>query len=227
VPSVAVQVPLSIAAMFDKRLNNDRVYGVSPLCSFLTLLTGGYFCTESLMICRNFEEHGVEPLAHAVVCVAFFILVAYTKKMQWFVPRVLFFECSTPLVHFRWLLASMGLADTTLYKVNGISMMAAFFVCRVVWGTSTLHPDPAILCLTCLFFTLLLTCDLFGTEATVMVLWLIPCECVVIPGIVVAFVSAMASRESSCRVSYTLSSPPAHVVEVPGCAQHSLCCAST
>jgi hypothetical protein len=132
----AVQVPLAVASMFDARLNQDRVTGATPLCTFLTLLTGGYFVTESLIICRNFEEHGVEPLAHAAVCVCFFLLVAFTKKMQWFVPRVLFFECSTPLVHLRWLLQSLGLGETTFYKVNGISMMAAFFVCRVVWGTS-------------------------------------------------------------------------------------------
>lgn len=137
--AACVQVPLAVASMFNARLNNDRVEGATPLCTFLTLITAGYFCTESLIICRNFEEHGVEPLAHATVCVAFFCLVAYTKKMQWFVPRVLFFELSTPLVHMRWLLASMGLSDTKLYKVNGISMMSAFFVCRVVWGTSALH----------------------------------------------------------------------------------------
>lgn len=132
-----MQVPLAVANMFDARLNNDRVAGTAPLCSFLTLLTAGYFCTETLIICRNYKEHGIEPLIHATVCIAFFVMVAYKKRMQWFVPRVLFFECSTPLVHMRWLLASMGLADTKLYKVNGIAMMSAFFVCRVVWGTST------------------------------------------------------------------------------------------
>ena len=81
-------------------------------------------------------------MIHATVCIAFFVMVAYKKRMQWFVPRVLFFECSTPLVHMRWLLASMGLSDTKLYKVNGIAMMSAFFVCRVVWGTSTLPQLP-------------------------------------------------------------------------------------
>jgi hypothetical protein len=162
----AVQVPLAVASMFDARLNQDRVTGATPLCTFLTLLTGGYFVTESLIICRNFEEHGVEPLAHAAVCVCFFLLVAFTKKMQWFVPRVLFFECSTPLVHLRWLLQSLGLGETTFYKVNGISMMAAFFVCRVVWGTSA---SP-------LFLYIMFARSLLGTTPH-MGVWLLDVEC--------------------------------------------------
>lgn len=134
----ALQIPLAIATMFQKQLNNDRVGGTTPLCSFLTNLTAGYFCTETVIICKNFKEHGIEPLLHGAVCVVFFLMAAYKRKMQWFVGRVLFFECSTPLVHMRWFLASMGMADSTLYKVNGLSMMAAFLGCRVLWGTSAL-----------------------------------------------------------------------------------------
>jgi hypothetical protein len=125
--------------MFQATINNDRIYGCTELSNFLANLTAGYFCTESLIICRNYKEHGFEPLAHAAVCVAFFVTVSVQRKLHWFVPRVLFFECSTPLVHARWLLASLGMSHTRLYKANGIAMIAAFFACRVVWGTSALR----------------------------------------------------------------------------------------
>lgn len=127
---------MAVVAMFQPPLNKDKIYGHTDLSSFLTTLTAGYFCTETLIICRNYKEHGLEPLTHAAVCVAFFITCAVQRKLHWFVPRVLFFECSTPLVHMRWLLASLGMGHTRLYKANGIAMISAFFLCRVVWGTS-------------------------------------------------------------------------------------------
>lgn len=44
-------------------------------------------------------------------------------------------ELSTPFVHFRWLLSTMGRADGPLYIANGLAMVAVFFCCRNLWGT--------------------------------------------------------------------------------------------
>ena len=46
----------------------------------------------------------------------------------------LLWECSTPFVFVRWGLHALGRADTKLYLYNGLTMMAAFFICRNVMG---------------------------------------------------------------------------------------------
>lgn len=41
-------------------------------------------------------------------------------------------ELSTPFVSIRSILSTIGLKDSTAYVVNGLLMLATFFVCRVL-----------------------------------------------------------------------------------------------
>jgi hypothetical protein len=131
-----MQIPMAIAALFQKALNVDRMHGVTDYSRWLSLISAGYFITDISIIFKHFNEHGPEPLIHAVICVVFFCYSAVKRRMQYFVPRLLMFEVSTPFVHMRWLLHKcLGKANSTLYKVNGIAMMAIFFACRIVYGS--------------------------------------------------------------------------------------------
>jgi hypothetical protein len=47
----------------------------------------------------------------------------------------LLWELSTPFVHLRWLLHKSGRDGGRLYLINGLVMMAVFFLCRPLWGT--------------------------------------------------------------------------------------------
>lgn len=135
---MSMQVPLAIALMFEPALNIDTVHGVSSLARALTLFSAGYFLVDGTVVLKNLEEHGPEPLAHAVICITFFVYSALQQKLQYYAPRVIFFEFSTPFVQLRWFLHSIGQQKSKLYKINGLAMVGSFFVCRMVWGTSAL-----------------------------------------------------------------------------------------
>lgn len=122
--------------MFERALNNDTVHGFSSLARTLTLVSAGYFLIDGTVVLKNLKEHGPEPLAHAVICITFFVYSALKEKLQYYAPRVIFFELSTPFVQLRWFLHSLGLQKSKLYKINGLAMIGSFFVCRMVWGTS-------------------------------------------------------------------------------------------
>lgn len=139
VTEAALQVPLAMVLMFDRGLNQDTIHGFSSLARMLTLVSSGYFLVDGTVVLKNMNEHGAEPLAHAVICITFFCYSALRQQLQYFAPRVIFFEFSTPFVHLRWFLHSLGLQQSKLYKMNGLAMIGSFAVCRVVWGTSALH----------------------------------------------------------------------------------------
>jgi hypothetical protein len=131
-----LQVPLAFAAMMQKELKRDKFHGVTDFARTLSLVSAGYFVADMAIILKHYKEHGVEPLAHAIICVNFFVFSAVKRKMQYFVPRTLMFECSTPFVHLRWFLHALGRSKTRLYKMNGLAMIGAFAACRVFYGTS-------------------------------------------------------------------------------------------
>lgn len=54
--------------------------------------------------------------------------------VHWHGAAFLMFEISTPFVHIRWFMYKMKQDHTTLYFLNGIAMVLAFFGCRIVWG---------------------------------------------------------------------------------------------
>ncbi|XP_078665837.1 TLC domain-containing protein 4-B-like [Branchiostoma floridae x Branchiostoma belcheri] len=43
----------------------------------------------------------------------------------------LYYEASNPFVHLRAILSALGMKKTRLYIVNGLMMIAVFFICRV------------------------------------------------------------------------------------------------
>lgn len=133
-----MQVPLAFAAMMQKELNRDKFHGVTSFARTLSLVSAGYFIADMSIILKHFKEHGAEPLAHAVICVTFFVFSAVKRKMQYFVPRTLMFECSTPFVHLRWFLHALGRSKTRFYKINGLTMIGVFAACRVFYGTRLL-----------------------------------------------------------------------------------------
>jgi TLC domain len=133
--AVSLQVPLAFAALFQRELNNDKMHGTTEYARAISLVSAGYFVADTSIILKHFKEHGPEPLFHAVICVTFFVYSAAKHKMQYWVPRTLMFECSTPFVHLRWLLHALGRSKTRGYKINGLAMIGAFFACRIVYGT--------------------------------------------------------------------------------------------
>lgn len=144
---LSLQVPLAIVLMFDRALNKDTIHGFNSLARTLTLVSAGYFLVDGTVVLKNLKEHGPEPLTHAVICITFFVYSAVRQQLQYYAPRVIFFELSTPFVHLRWFLYSLGLQKTKLYKANGLAMICSFTVCRMVWGTSALLLFPIAIAL--------------------------------------------------------------------------------
>ena len=50
----------------------------------------------------------------------------------------LLWECSTPFVYARWFLFTLGKSETKAYIINGLCMLASFFIFRNVMGVGAL-----------------------------------------------------------------------------------------
>lgn len=53
---------------------------------------------------------------------------------QFYSPTFLIFEVSTLFVNMRWVLVELGLKTSKLYIYNGLSLLLAWFLFRIVWG---------------------------------------------------------------------------------------------
>jgi len=53
---------------------------------------------------------------------------------HYYAPTFLLFEATTLFVNVRWLLVELQLKDTKLYLYNGLALLLAWFVVRILWG---------------------------------------------------------------------------------------------
>ena len=81
--------------------------------------------------------------------------------LQYFSPRFLLWELSTPFLNIHWFLDKTGRTGSTFQLVNGILLLCTFFGVRIVYGwyTVRLRPFSAGLFLNNIFsVNLLLAC---------------------------------------------------------------------
>ncbi|GMH36062.1 hypothetical protein BSKO_03930 [Bryopsis sp. KO-2023] len=129
-----IQIPLALYAVKQPELDMNRFHGTSAAGYACFAIGAGYFLIDvSLMLFRQYE--GALLMMHGVFCFTLYTYGMLTGCMQYYGTAFILWECSTPFVHFRWLLSKVGKESSTAYVVNGIAMTIAFFVCRCVWGT--------------------------------------------------------------------------------------------
>ncbi|CAD7698007.1 unnamed protein product [Ostreobium quekettii] len=130
-----IVIPLALWALRDPALWEDDLAGVTRLSEVTLGVATGFFIFDAAACGMRLKEEGFQFLMHGALCALFFTLTVLTGGFHFYGCAYLLWELSTAFVHLRWLLYKIGKADTTAYVVNGLTMMASFFGCRIVWGT--------------------------------------------------------------------------------------------
>mmetsp|Transcript_23712 Transcript_23712/g.59786 ORF Transcript_23712/g.59786 Transcript_23712/m.59786 type:complete len:275 (-) Transcript_23712:135-959(-) len=120
--------------LFMPDLRSDPCYTGSVLSNHLAGFSASYFLHDIANVVLNFKEEGAGYLIHGVCCSGLYTYIYFTGWGEWFGAAFLTWEMSTPFVHLRWFLYTMGLKDSKLYMCNGLCMVASFFLARNVLG---------------------------------------------------------------------------------------------
>lgn len=129
-----IQVPLAFAVAMDPKMRSNRMHGVSLTAEVMMVVSSGFFLWDVVFCSFHVEEEGVLFLVHAVACFLTYSYSTVYKFIHFYGAAYLLWECSTPFVHFRWLLSKAGCEGTKLYTWNALCLMLSFFMARIVWG---------------------------------------------------------------------------------------------
>lgn len=114
------------------------LFGYDYTHGFLSAITVGYFTWDLVVCVLHFDLFGFEFLLHAFA--SWFVFNTFMVPIfQYWAPRFLIFELSSPFVNINWFIAnskakSGWLASTKVNVINGITLMVTFFSTRIVWG---------------------------------------------------------------------------------------------
>ncbi|CAR27583.1 hypothetical protein ZYGR_0N00640 [Zygosaccharomyces rouxii] len=108
-------------------------------CAMATALTVGYFLWDLGVCLLHYELYGVEFMAH---CLSSLYVVGLTLKpfcLSW-AGKFLLFEASTPFVNNNWFITQLSRGASKppvpfwFNVLNGLLLMAVFFIVRILWG---------------------------------------------------------------------------------------------
>lgn len=129
-----VAVPLALYCLQQQELDSDRMKAHTVWSTRVVTFSCGYFMHDLLTCLMDFDSWKGGYLAHALACFTVFFLGSNQGTLHFYGACFLLWELSTPFVHIRWILKSIGKERTALYTMNGLLMMAVFFLCRNVFG---------------------------------------------------------------------------------------------
>lgn len=94
----------------------------------------GYFVWDTWVSCKHSTLFGMGFVLHAVAALITFLQSFYPFMLNYGAPFV-WFEASTPFVNIHWFATHVkGLVSERMYKINGLSLITVFFLCRIVSG---------------------------------------------------------------------------------------------
>lgn len=103
--------------------------------SFVSAITIGYFLWDSLICLKYFDLFGFEFLLHAFASL-FVFSITLLPFFQYWIPRFLMFELSSPFVNINWFISKLPKESVSLRfnAFNGICLLVTFFTVRIGWG---------------------------------------------------------------------------------------------
>ncbi|CAG9460104.1 unnamed protein product [Pedinophyceae sp. YPF-701] len=131
----AVQLPVAIALLATDKTFWDHPFShATPLSKCFMVSVAGYFLHDTWICWRDIQYDGVQMFLHGAL--AAMLYVGGVATSAWHFWGMVFFtwELSTPFVHLRWALHRAGQKRTPLYRRNGVALIVAFFLVRIVWG---------------------------------------------------------------------------------------------
>mmetsp|Transcript_16156 Transcript_16156/g.39358 ORF Transcript_16156/g.39358 Transcript_16156/m.39358 type:complete len:254 (-) Transcript_16156:403-1164(-) len=128
-------VPMSVwAILYDDELKETRVVGSTRFSRLVIHAAAGYFMYDSAVVLLHLHLDGVQYLVHGVLCLITYGLAALFDRYNYYGPVFLIFETTTIFINLRWCLVHLGLKDRPVYLYNGLALMVAWFVVRILFG---------------------------------------------------------------------------------------------
>lgn len=121
------------AIYFDPAL--DHLTASTPFSSMSAAAAIGYFIWDLYVSLRHVDMFGMPFLAHAGAALFTFIQASRPFMHNYAAPFMLY-EMSTPFVNIHWFASHVpGMIPSGWHKINGLMLLAAFFVFRIVLGS--------------------------------------------------------------------------------------------
>lgn len=94
----------------------------------------GKFNSSFRLVTSFLKKNPLIILHHLALCLVCFPIVLFYRKGlgDFFLGCLLLAEMSTPFVSLAKILRQLKKQDTMLYKINGIMVLATFFICRIL-----------------------------------------------------------------------------------------------
>jgi hypothetical protein len=112
----------------------DPVFQYQECGDHVLMLTAGYLTADAYVVGTNAQAFKAltSTLVHHLSASFTFLYMMQLHSLQAFALAFVVTEASTPLVNLRYQLSAMGLGKSRMYVINGLTMLAVFFVIRII-----------------------------------------------------------------------------------------------
>jgi hypothetical protein len=125
---------LSLTSYDPASLSLFRLLGSTHYSSCVFCYAIGYFLWDLFISVYHIAETGPAFVFHASSCLTVFLL-GLLPFAQGHSPVFLLFETSTIFLNIHWFCDKTGRSGSTLQWINGMLLLASFFVARLLNGT--------------------------------------------------------------------------------------------
>lgn len=113
-------------------LDKYQIFSYNEMVGQLHALSMGYFLWDSI---TSIQLGDVAFTFHGLACLIM-MLSSFQPFLMNFGYKFLLFELSTPFVNLNWFMDRLpGWKGSASYYINGVSLVATFFVARVIIGS--------------------------------------------------------------------------------------------
>ncbi|KAJ9316781.1 hypothetical protein DTO271D3_2914 [Paecilomyces variotii] len=112
----------------------ERVYGYTGGCGLVQALAAGYFVYDLIISTVHLDIFGIGMLFHAVSALWVFSL-GFRPFINFYAPTFILYELSSPFLNIHWFLDKVNMTGSKAQWYNGMTLLAVFFSCRIIWGT--------------------------------------------------------------------------------------------
>ncbi|ODV67673.1 DUF887-domain-containing protein [Hyphopichia burtonii NRRL Y-1933] len=135
--SILIILPMWNHESWQNRVEDPylSIYHYTPYGGFVAAVTIGYFIWDMVVCLQYYRMFGLGFLFHAFAALYVFGTCLIPYCMPW-IPAFLLFELSTPFVNINWFALRLpaGTISDTATLINGLFLLASFFLVRIVWG---------------------------------------------------------------------------------------------
>lgn len=117
---------------YDEELNQNRLLYFSTAISFTLNFSIGFLIFDVIIMLADPKEFEWFYLLHHAVSIVAFYACSTAGVFPYIALFRLTSEASTPFLNLRWFLLTLNKKHTRLYLINGIILIAVFFLVRII-----------------------------------------------------------------------------------------------